>query len=369
VRNFSLVILFLVKSVLLLGQTDTILHSIYLIGDTGKDTIPSEALQLLAFESFDDSSSTLLFLGDNCYPQGLNPNYSNSKANRARRVLESQYEILVGYRGNLKIIPGNHDWSSGKRSGRRAIEAQGVLADTWFKNNSIVKNRNKGVFSPRNGLPGPELFSVNEHLNILVLDSQWWLQSGLLKSKGKFEGMNYRKTRLTSLRRLDSLLAANNGKGDMNIIAAHHPLFTNGKHVHINEPMRSLVNYTPLKILGLLGLDRYFNQDLAQPRYRRYRRSMLKIMAKYPNTIFVSGHEHAMEYFEKDSLHFIVSGSGSKLTDLNRYRYPAHFMDDLQNGFFRITIHASGNVLLHAYGVKDRGEYWKTLLFKLPALD
>ena len=60
------------------GQ-DRILHSLYLIGDTGNDTIPADALQLLAFETYNDTASSVVFLGDNCYPQGLNPNQSAKK--------------------------------------------------------------------------------------------------------------------------------------------------------------------------------------------------------------------------------------------------------------------------------------------------
>jgi hypothetical protein len=37
-------------------------------------------------------------------------------------------------------------------------------------------------------------------------------------------------------------------------------------------------------------------------------------------------------------------------------------MDDLQAGFLKLTLHQSGAVYLHAYGVTDRGEYWKKLL-------
>ncbi|MFM2285653.1 MAG: hypothetical protein RLZZ543_1150 [Bacteroidota bacterium] len=354
-------------SVRLCAQVDPILHSVYLIGDTGNDTIPSAALQLLAFEAFDDTNSTVVLLGDNIYPQGLNPQLSKTKTSIAQRKLIAQFELFDGYRGNFCVIPGNHDWSSGKASGKKAIEAQAMLTDEWFKAHSIVKNRETGVFATPPGLPGPKMLAVSNALNLVFLDSQWWLQHHFFEPVGKYPGLSRKATRAKALLRLDSMLSASATKGQFCMVMAHHPLYSNGKHVHVNEPMRSLINYTPLQIFGLLGLNRYFSQDLPQPRYRRYRRSVESILSKYPNTVYVAGHEHAMEYFEMDSLHVIISGSGSKRTELDRYRYPARFMDDLQNGFFRVTVHQSGKVLLHAFGIKDRGEYWKTELFSLPA--
>ncbi len=365
-KNLSLLFFLFSLGLTLKSQQDEIIHSIYLIGDTGKDTIPSEAVQLLAFETFDDSLSTVIFLGDNCYPQGLNPRYSSKNIAIAERKLLSQFEMFVGYRGNFCIIPGNHDWSSGKASGKKAVEAQSALANEWFRKNSIVKNKTQGVFSTKAGFPGPEQYQIDSSITLIFLDSQWWLQSDLFKKVGKLPGKSLKQTRRIAFERLDSMLFEVDRRGGTAVIAAHHPIYSNGKHIHVNEPIRFLINYTPLKLLGWFGLNRYFRQDLPQPRYRRYRKSIEKILSKHSNIIYVSGHEHAMEYFEKDSLHCIVSGSGSKISELDRYRYPAHFMDDLQNGFFRITFHASGKVELHAYGVKDRGEYWKTILFHLP---
>lgn len=364
-RILSLLIFYLASVFVIKGQ-DRVLHSVYLIGDAGNDTLPSDALQLLAFDTFNDTASSVIFLGDNCYPQGLNPNQSPRKMAVAKRKLTAQYELLVAYRGNVSIIPGNHDWSNGKRSGKKAIIEQADLANSWFKVNSIAKNRQSDVFATKPGFPGPNQILLSEKLDLIALDSQWWLQSGLFNPVGKLPGMNREQTRKAALNQLDSVLAESSRKGHVSIVAAHHPLFSNGKHVHVNEPIRSLVNYTPFQLFGLLGLNRYFSQDLPQPRYKRYRKSMVEILKKYPHVIYVSGHEHAMEYFDIDNVRCVVSGSGSKQSELNRYRYQARFMEDNQHGYFRMSIHESGKVVLHAVGVKDRGEYWETDIFTIP---
>ena len=367
VKQILSILLFLFSFVVEIHGQDRIVHSIYLIGDTGNDSIPSDALQLLAFETFNDISSSVIFLGDNCYPQGLNPNQSKKKNAIAQRILSSQYELFFSYQGNVSIIPGNHDWSNGKHSGKKAIQKQADFANAWFKENSIVKNKDTGVFSTPPGLPGPSYISLSEQIDLIGLDSQWWLQLNVFNSVKKMPNMNRKQTRKAALLKLDSMLDESSRKGHISIVAAHHPLYSNGKHVHVNEPMRSLVNYTPLQLFGLLGLNRYFSQDLPQPRYRRYRKSIEEILRKYPQAIYVSGHEHAMEYFDINNIRCIVSGSGSKQTELNRYRYQARFMDDNQRGFFRICVYESGKVKLHAFGVKDRGEYWNSEIFTIPA--
>lgn len=80
------ILLYLFSFVVELHGQDRIVHSIYLIGDTGNDTIPSDALQLLAFETFNDTVSSVVFLGDNCYPQGLNPHQSAKKYHRPKEI-------------------------------------------------------------------------------------------------------------------------------------------------------------------------------------------------------------------------------------------------------------------------------------------
>ena len=342
------------------AQADPVTFSVYLIGGTGADTIPSEAMQLLAFECFDDSLSSVILLGDNVYPDGINIRHSARKSYIANRKLISQLELFVGYRGGFYATGGDHDWSNGKPSGLIAILEQERIFNSWLKSNSMTLNANSGGFYPGFGIPGPRRISMSENVDVIFIDSQWFLQKGFLKPRGKLSGMSMRSQKKLVYKQLDSLLAQGNSQNRMQLVVAHHPIYTNGKHNHTNDPLRFLVNYSPFQILGWVGLNRYFNQDITQPRYRRYRNSIQAILKKYPNTIYASGHEHNMQAFKKDSVNYIVSGAGSKLTEIDRYRYPAFFMDDMQTGFFKLTFHKSGKVQLHAFGVIDRGEYWKS---------
>jgi hypothetical protein len=356
VQRIVLFALFL--SSILHAQQDTLLHTLFFTGDTGKDTIPSEALFLLAFEAIDNPKSSVVLLGDNIYPAGIEK--GRDKA-RSERILTAQLELFSTYRGNLNIIPGNHDWSAGKASGLKAVKQQAELANAFTTGNSILKNSGT-VYFAKPGSPGPEMRELHPQVSLILLDTQWWLQHGVLR-KVDHDEKSIQETAAAALEELDKLLSEAEQQKKFVVVAGHHPVFTNGKHGHRKEPFRFLFTYTPLRLLGLFGLDRYFAQDIHQPRYNRLRRELRKILSKHPQTIYVSGHEHNMQYFSDQQAHYFVSGSGAKLSPILRYRYPAHFMDDQQTGFFKLMFYASGKAEVQAFGVRDRGEFWSKVLF------
>ena len=367
--KFLFSVFLLINSSNCFTQIDSVLHSVYLIGDGGKDTVPSLALQLLAFENFDDVASTTIFLGDNVYPQG-NSSRKESKENKfAESILLSQFETFITYRGQFYVIPGNHDWKNGKSGGGRAIKDQQQLCDNWFLKNSIVQNAESGVYFKNATLPGPVSQQIHPKINLVTLDSQWWLQGDLFHTVGKLKGKSRRETSEIAFLQLDSIVKESAKKEELLIIAAHHPIYTNGSHAHLRQPFRFLNNCTPLQLFGILGFNRLFRQDIAQPRYKKYRRRITEIMQLHPACIYVSGHEHSMEYFKQNGNHFIVSGSSAHLNKLDRYIFPAKFMNDVQNGFFKLSLMASGNVKLTAYGVAERGDYWKTNILQIKNLD
>ncbi len=345
-------------STCLYAQQDTLLHTLFFTGDTGKDTIPSEALFLLAFEAIDNPKSSVVLLGDNVYPRGIEKGSAKAKS---ERILTAQLELFSTYQGNLNLIPGNHDWAAGKAQGLSAVQSQAKLANEFTTSNSILKNAGKVYFS-NPGKPGPELREIHPQISLILLDTQWWIQHRLFHAV-EHDELTVMQSSERALMQLDSLLRMAELENKFVVVAGHHPVFTNGKHAHRKEPFRFLLTYTPLRIFGLLGLDRLFSQDIHQPRYRRLRKEMRKIFSKHPHAIYIAGHDHNMQYFSERQAHYFVSGSGSKLSPILRYRYPAHFMDDQQTGFFKLMFYASGKAEVQAYGVRDRGEFWSKVLF------
>jgi len=319
--------------------------SLFLIGDTGKDSIPSEVLYLMEFETNNYKNSAVVFLGDNVYPRGIHPNANPQST--AVRTLINQLDLFNEYQGQLYITPGNHDWANGKRNGANYIKAQEKNIEEWRAKNKSLKNE-KNLF-PSDVLPGPSSIVPKKGIRLVFINSQWFLQKNVPKKK--------RKTIAKSFERLDSIINLAKKQNETIVILAHHPIYSNGKHASAKQPFRFLIQYTPFQIFGLMGLNRYFRQDLRNIQYRRYIDGITDVMDKYENLIYISGHEHNLQHFHIDNNHFIISGSGSKLDRLSHYYHQARLMEDQQMGYIRLIFHEDGNVSLAAHGTKSRGEF------------
>lgn len=93
----------------------TLSHTFYLVGDAGYQKELDDKSQVLLelknkLESESENAS-ILFLGDNVYPNGLpkkkDPNYASSIAS-----LQTQIDVADNFKGRTLFIPGNHDWYS-----------------------------------------------------------------------------------------------------------------------------------------------------------------------------------------------------------------------------------------------------------------
>jgi hypothetical protein len=318
---FFFILLFLCFSVN--GQAP---FSVYLIGDAGEDPVPGKALRMLEEQIRSDSNSAVIFLGDNAYPNGLKKKDPESEAN-----LNSQLQILKGYKGQAYFIPGNHDWNAQKRDGVEVLKDQQVYVNEYISKNTSVKN--PVAFLPADGLPGPVSVMLSEDLRLILIDTQWFLHLFRKNYSG-----SKKETADKFFYRLDSLLNRAKENNEKVIIAGHHPMYTNGAHSKTKQPLRFLVNYTPFQLFGLMGLNRLYSQDLAQPKYRKFRERLLRSIDAYDDIVYVCGHEHNLQCFYEKKNRFIVSGSGSKLTKLHRKkRFREVFADDKHIGFFRLT--------------------------------
>ncbi|MCW3071329.1 MAG: hypothetical protein JWO44_1219 [Bacteroidetes bacterium] len=318
--------------------------SVYLVGDAGEDTASGKALLMLQEQLLHDPSSAVVFLGDNVYPSGFSYKNAGSKLH-----LESQLNILKSYKGQAYFIPGNHDWDAQRRNGLRKLGEQQQYVNDFLKKNSQVVNRQSAAFLPAGGLPGPATVMLDDKLRLVIIDTQWFLHMHRKNKTG-----SEKQTTELFYRQLDSLLAYSAAQGQQVIVTAHHPMFTNGEHSRRLQPLRFLVNYTPLKLFGLFGLDRLFSQDLAQPRYKKMRKKMLSSFSKYDNIVYASGHDHNVQCFREGKVSYIVSGNGSKLSKLRkRKRFNAVFEDDTKTGFVKLEYGADHTVKIMVYRVGE----------------
>lgn len=327
-------------------------HSIYLIGDAGKDTLPGPALRLLEDELLENKLSSVIFLGDNIYPAGLEGKDGKKKKRLSELKLLAQLERTKQHKGYVFWVPGNHDWKAGRWKGHWLVKKEAEFVESYYSSNTDIKNDSGHVFLPKEGLPGPMMEPVTEHgYNVIAIDVQWWLQDQFFHKVPTEDGLNKRKMEQRFLDRLDSLLLSSTSNKQLTILAAHHPMYSNGHHGASKQPWRFIFNYVPpFQLFGLMGLNRALVQDIPQPRYKRIRNRILKVLNKYPGVLYVSGHDHNLQYLYKDQVHHLVSGSGSKRSSLSGDKFGATYMDDQNYGFMRLDIMEDGKIQCHVFG-------------------
>ncbi|HTH57756.1 MAG TPA: metallophosphoesterase [Cyclobacteriaceae bacterium] len=318
------------------GYSQRMISSLYFIGDAGKTTIANNGVPELLRRNFIKATpSSFVFLGDNIYPEGMPPVGNPGRA-KAENIIHAQLEMVKEFRSPVYFIPGNHDWKKGSRRGLDYVRGEQRYVDSL--RNPLVN------YLPKEGCPGPSEVQLSGDVVLIIIDSQWFLQQA-------YDSTGNRNS--CSCKRLEDVLIAvqelmKKNAGKRIILAAHHPIYSYGEHGGVFSwrahvfPLTDINPrlYLPLPIVGsLYPLYRKWigdPQDLANPLNQRYRVAIEQLLKKYPKTLFVSGHEHALEYVVKDGVSYMVSGSAVNSSYVKRKKYASYASS--KNGFARIDV-------------------------------
>lgn len=273
---------------------------VYMIGDAGKLENNEASAALKALENEIKNANTLdllLFLGDNIYPKGILDSDS-PEGKTAELIINSQINIAKKFPGRVIFIPGNHDWYSG-------------ISGLKQQEKLVEKALGKNTFLPENGCPIKKV-KINNETILLVVDSQWYVTNW-----DKHPTVNDNcdiKTRTDFLDEFRSEIKKARGKTVL--VAIHHPMFTGGAHggqYSFSDHMKPLPVLGSLKNL-LRNTSGISNTDLSNTFYNELKRNLVAASQQNDFVIFISGHEHSLQYFVKDNIRQIISGSGSKTT-------------------------------------------------------
>ncbi|MGI8951805.1 MAG: BamA/TamA family outer membrane protein [Chitinophagaceae bacterium] len=332
------------------AQNDSIQARIVLIGDAGslkngRHPVVDAVRNTIKF----DSLTTILFLGDNLYPLGLPddsyPNYIKQKS-----ILDSQIVIAKNTPTKVYFIPGNHDWQHEKPGGYAAI-----VREQKYVDNSGVNNVK---FYPEDGCPGPVEISLSNDVTLVIMDSQWWLHT---YDKPGIESDCPYKTKEEVLSQLDNIFSRNSKK--LVLFACHHPFKSYGIHggyFTIKQHIFPLTDfrpnlYIPLPVIGsIYPITRGIfgtAQDLHHPDYQNMITDIQNVAKKYTNIIFLSGHEHNLQYIKDSSYNYIITGSGTEKTRVSKNKKELYGAEE--NGFATLEISKNKNVHLTFYTVND----------------
>lgn len=315
---------------------------VFLVGDAG-EALPGHSPVLgrmgLEVESWArrlgrDSAVAVAYLGDIVYPVGVRPPGSEHRV-RDSLVVEAQVGVVAGPAAREHQVlglftAGNHDWG-----GTAGVEGIAAVENLERILEGIREARDLPVaLLPEAGAPGPATVDVGERARYVAMDTHWWLQSR------------------NELREDSVLLAVADVLGTAGereiIFWGHHPWQSGGAH---GGPMPI---WEGLGLLWLLRQSGALIQDLNSLPYQELRLELQTVFrdvrAPY---IWAGGHDHSLQVIETGEEQgyrprwSLVSGSGSKLTDVKNVRGMLFGTD--RPGFMRLTHLRDGRILLHVY--------------------
>ncbi len=282
---------------------DSITTNVFLIGDTGKpdeDGSAPKAVRVMQQKFVAaDKNDVLLFLGDNIYPNGL-PTTEGEKTESAKKALQLQIDIAKTFPGKVFFIPGNHDWYNGLKGLKRQEK---MVEDVLGKN----------TFLPENGCPIKKV-KLSDDIVLLIVDSQWYITNW-----NRHPTINDEcEIRSRSLFLDEFRSEIKKARGKTTLVAIHHPMYSKGPH----GGQYSFVDYMkPFPVLGTLkniirSTSGFSNADLSNQFYNDLRKNLVAAAQQNDNVIFISGHEHNLQFITSDNLTQIISGAGSKASPL-----------------------------------------------------
>ncbi len=334
------------------GGIDSIAQRIFLIGDAGelKDGAHPVVDWLKKNVNWNDERNMAIYLGDNLYPLGL-PSEGEPLYEESKKILDYQMSLTKGKKGRTYFVPGNHDWKNGKPGGY-----QRILNQVDYINGQELPNVHAW---PTDGCPGPVEVEVSDKVVVVLMDSQWFLYVHEKPGPGSNCQAKTIDEFATELR---EIIATH--PNQLVVLAMHHPMYSSGVHggdfgwkTHLFPFADAIPGlYIPLPILGSIypiARGVFGNiQDIQHPLYRNMARTIEDVLKEHPNVIVTAGHDHSLQLIRKDSMAFIVSGSGSNLSRVRKK--PWVEFEDLNYGFAYIEVRKSGKVELKFYNVTSK---------------
>ncbi len=295
--------------------------------------------------------SVVLFLGDNAYPLGI-PDPGDPSYPEAKRRLMAQVELVrnAGARGYL--LPGNHDWRRGRQGGLDAVRRADFLVDS--------AGAGRVVQVPNQGCPGPEVVDASAHLRLVLLDTQWWLQSSERPDTACTPpgGLAYHA--------IGEALGSAGSR--VVVVAGHHPLVSGGEHGGFFDwkdhifPLRHLVSWLwlPLPVIGsaypIARTSGITDQDFAGGKYRTFRDSLGAAFAAHPPRIYASGHDHSLQVIDSGPARTqLISGGGYYGHVDPVTSQPGTKVAISASGFMRLDVATDGRIRLAVVTVDAGG--------------
>lgn len=312
-------------------------NSIFVVSGYDSDPVKSASMHRALRQQLSQApeSSTLLMLG-NLGPRSGFPDSSHlERRNEYDRHIAPSLETIKSFAGKSLVIPGLNEWANGRKRGLSTV--------TDLQDHLTEVLDNEEILLPGDGCPGPVEVSLSDETVLLVINTQWWFQTGINEEESSCEI----KDKGSFLVALSDAIKRNYQK--QVIVAGFHPLYSNGP----SSGFYPAGKYFLPPVIGTLHAwyKRRIGdpQDVSNPSYKIFRGVMRSLFKKHSNLIYLSGKEKSFQYFNKTDVHMIVTGSFSGATATTKGREAEYAYG--KEGYTKINQYANGEVWLEFWGV------------------
>ncbi len=282
-------------------------------------------------ETLPAGSVAVTFLGDNVYPVGIRDGGPERAQDSTR--LWSQVEVVAtDIAVDREVVglftPGNHDWGNmvGEEGRERLANEEAMLTRAGEQGIRVE-------LLPSGGLPGPSVRDLGSAVRLVFIDTHWLLQ----EPGGDWQDGFFAEV-ASALRGAD---------GRRVVMLAHHPLRSAGPHGALVPAMDAM------GLLYLFKKSGTLIQDLNSPVFSVFLGRLREAFARGggPPLVLAGGHDHSLQVLSPlqpgDPPHLLVSGAGSKLTDISAV--PGLRMGVSQPGFMELLFLRGGGVQLRVF--------------------
>ena len=344
-------------------------YRVILLGDGGAPQDGEPVLRTLdEWARKVPQKTSIIFLGDNLYPDGL----TKDRRAYAYTRLGPQIVVVKSSGAHGLFIPGNHDWAK-----EGAIECGVLNAQEKFINDTLGSQSNylskqeteaaQEVFLPKDGSPGPvnlDLPLSKPAVRLIVLDTQWWLRE-------------YKKDSKTPESVIDDLKALLITELPV-VVVGHHPLETYGRHGGFRDWQAHLFAlrdwkswlWFPTPIVGSLYhlIDWHLcksDQDINGERNKnmvKHLNNVFSIPNKTPFLIYASGHDHSLQVLKGSNTDYLLVSGAAASKKVSEVTHGSNTLfAHARTGFMVVDFLANDKVYLRVVGPGDtnvRFSFW-----------
>lgn len=277
---------------------------VFLVGDIGTSSNLSDQDDVVSLikHQLDPSrdNQTVVFLGNSIDKNGLPDEHQASRQDVIASMKKCMQE-LKSATDRVYFIPGSYEWNNGKRYTVEALEETEKFMESLG---------GKKMLYPHNGCGEPKVIELTDDLILVLIDSQWLIQGDRSKERSK-SGCDVDNT-AEFMTALQDVLKSHRRKNV--VIAAHHPIYSNGR-VAGNYSIKN--HLLPLPVLGSLitGMRKLgvSQQKMSHPQYEAYRSSIQTVLNNFKGVTYVSSHENNLQHKADGENNYIIAGSGSQV--------------------------------------------------------